>query len=222
MTSAKPVPLSLVRPVDLLPVGRRVAARLGLRRPRFLRGPRLTSPIRAPRMRTERLVLRPHRLSDAAAWYEIENDPRVLRGLKWKARTAAQSRSHLRDRTRHTLLLQRDDFLALAIEHDGQLAGDISLHLRGVEPAERTVEIGWIVHSRHQGRGFAFEGAAAAIMMAFARVGAVEVFARIDPANERSLALARRLGFEQASVTRHVLTAAAWERRVAEGLAARS
>lgn len=111
------------------------------RRPRFMRGPRLPEPIDAESLRTDRLLLRPHRESDVDAWYEIQTSPAVLEQVwYWPKRTREQSRQHLKDRTRHTRLWQSDDFLALAIEKDGQLVGDISLHLRAVREV-RMVEM---------------------------------------------------------------------------------
>ncbi|MFD4422825.1 GNAT family N-acetyltransferase [Agromyces sp. NPDC058484] len=123
---------------------RRVVA---LRRPRWMRGPRLPNPVHAPRLQTERLVLRPHRLSDAPAWFALQSDPRVIEFLPWPLRNRRESLRHLAHRIRHVRLEQNDDFLALGVELDGILIGDVSLHLRDIDP-ERHAEIGWIIGSR--------------------------------------------------------------------------
>ena len=174
----------------------RVAAHaLGVRKPRVLRGERLEEPLLALIVRTARLELRPHRMSDAADWYAIQSNPAVLRYLAWPMRNEAESRRHLRDRVRHSRLEQADDFLALGIEKDGILIGDVSLHLRDVASEARAAEIGWVLNPDFGGKGYATEAADALLRLAFGRLGARFVTAEIEPGNERSIALAKRLGF---------------------------
>lgn len=171
----------------------------GIRRPRFLRGPSLETPFDAPVLRTPRLVLRPHTLSgaDTDTWYELQSHPEVRRFLEWPARTRSESRAHLRDRTRHTRLWQTDDFLALAIDVDGTLIGDVSLHLRTVAAATRMVEMGWVLHPRHEGHGYATEAAIALLQTAFQNLEVKLALAVINTDNHRSSRLATRLGFQE-------------------------
>ena len=173
---------------------RRVSA-LGLRKPRVLRGPRVEAPLDSPIIYTDRLLIRPHRLSDAAAWYDLQSDDGVIRFLSWPERTRAESLQHLKDRTSHTRLAQVDDLLALAIERDGQLVGDLSVHLRTVHPDFRAAEIGWILASAHGGVGLAAEAVCAVIDTLFEEMNLKWMFAIVDVRNEKSLALASRLGF---------------------------
>lgn len=149
----------------------------------------------APTIRTARLLLRPHRMSDAEAWYRIQADPEVLRYLPWPRRNREESRAHLRRRTGDIVLSRRNDFLALAVERDGTLVGDVSMHLRVVPAHERQVEAGWVIGSEHGGKGYAIEAASALLTFAFTQVGAKTAIAVIDERNERSLRLAKRLGF---------------------------
>ena len=146
-------------------------------------------------MRTERLVIRPHRLPDAEAWYQMQSDEGVTRFLSWPLRNRAESFQHLKDRTQHTVLAQVDDLLALAIEHDGTLVGDLSVHLRTVHPDFRSAEIGWILGSAHGGSGLATEAVCAVIDMLFDSIEARWVFAVVDERNAKSMSLATRLGF---------------------------
>ncbi|MBG6056223.1 RimJ/RimL family protein N-acetyltransferase [Salinibacterium sp. CAN_S4] len=174
---------------------RRRLSVLGLSTPRLLRGPRLEEPLEAPVVRTERLVIRPHRLSDADAWYEMQSDEGIVRFLSWPIRTRAESLQHLKDRTQHTVLSRADDLLALAIERDDALVGDLSVHLRTVHPDFRSAEIGWILGSAHGGSGLATEAVCAVIDMLFDRIEARWIFAVVDERNAKSLSLATRLGF---------------------------
>jgi RimJ/RimL family protein N-acetyltransferase len=168
---------------------------LPLRKPRWMRGARLERAAVAPVVQTPRLVLRPHRSADASDWYALQSDPNVLRYLPWPRRSPRASRRHLRHRTRHIRLEQAGDFLALAVELDGRLIGDVSLHLREVAAGDRRAEIGWIIGTEWAGRGYASEAARAMLRFAFDAVGARYVSAVMDPDNERSHLLARRLGF---------------------------
>ena len=186
-------------------------------RPRWMRGRPIADPVRSPTLVTSRLVLRPHRIEDADAWYALTSDPDVVEHLAWPLRTRSQSLQHLRDRTRHIRLERRNDFLALAVVRDGEVIGDVSLHLRVTAPETRALEIGWVFNPAWQGHGYAGEAAGAMLDLAFDRLAAVRVFARMDPRNEASLHLAERLGFTELSpvggMRRMVLTAEAHRRR---------
>lgn len=168
-------------------------------RPRFMRGTRIDDGVCAPVIRTERLVLRPHRLADADAWYALQSDPRVVEHLSWPLRTRAESLVHLAHRTRHDSLEHRDDFLALAVELDGKLIGDASLHLRSLERPGRRLEIGWVIGPQWQGHGYAREAAEAMLRFAFVDMSASVVEAHMSSANRASKVLADRLGFEEVS-----------------------
>ena len=172
-----------------------------LYRMRSLRGAEISDPVDMPQIVTPRLILRRHRLSDAAAWYSLQSDPAVIEHLPWPRRSRAASLEHLLHRTRHVRLARSDDFLALAVTLGGRLIGDVSLHLRKTDPHGRLVEIGWLMATEYQGRGLAREAAAAMLDLAFSRLRARQVIARMDTANEPSRLLAERLGFTTISDT---------------------
>ena len=184
-----------------------------LSRPRLLRGPHVEAPFDARVLTTPRLVLRAHALRDADAWYELQAHPDVLRFLSWPERTRQESRAHLHDRVRRTRLWQTDDFLALAVERDGRLIGEISLHLRSVPSEVRSVEIGWLLDPRFGGNGYATEAAVATLRAAFDELGVKIVFAVVHVENEHSLRLAERLGFREAHRDRatRLMTLSRWD-----------
>lgn len=78
--------------------------------------------------------------------------------------------------------------------------GEVYLFLRSAE--HRQLEIGWVLHPDHQGRGFAHEMAEATLQLAFGAGGAHRVFARIDPRNGPSKRLAERLGMRHEATLR--------------------
>lgn len=62
-------------------------------------------------------------------------------------------------------------------------------------PGGEEVEVGWHLHPDYWGRGYATEAARAAAHRAF-NTGIEEVFAVVRPGNERSRAVAKRIGME--------------------------
>ncbi|WP_308798867.1 GNAT family N-acetyltransferase [Agromyces silvae] len=169
------------------------------KKPRLLRGPRLPKPIDATVMTTARLRLRPYRVEDFHPWLRLHRQPDTTEYLQWPNDDLRAIREHLRARTRQTRLWQTDDFLALAIEVDGEFAGEVSLHLRSVRAGTRMVEVGWVLDQRFTGRGLATEATGVLLDFAFGTVEARIATAVIDPGNVASIAVAERLGFQQAS-----------------------
>ena len=58
-------------------------------------------------------------------------------------------------------------------------------------------EIGWTFHPDFRGRGYATEAASAVLRRAFAELGLHRVVAELDPRNDASIALCRRLGMRE-------------------------
>jgi RimJ/RimL family protein N-acetyltransferase len=75
-----------------------------------------------------------------------------------------------------------------------------SVLLRPLPPALEDVEIAWHLHPRQWGNGYATEIGRAAAERAF-QTGMEEVFAIVRPGNQRSIAVARRLGMEYVGIT---------------------
>lgn len=55
-------------------------------------------------------------------------------------------------------------------------------------------ELGWLVYAGHEGRGYASEAAAALRDWGFEDLGLTTLVSYIDPRNQRSIAVAERLG----------------------------
>lgn len=73
------------------------------------------------------------------------------------------------------------------------LIGSIDLHT--IDWDRRTAELGYWLDSRATGRGYMTEAGRAVLGVAFERLGFCALGVRCHPANARSLATARRLGF---------------------------
>ena len=88
-----------------------------------------------------------------------------------------------------------EQFVKLVIERrdcPGRVIGEVMLALVHIEHAEG--EIGWTLHPDHCGQGYATEALVALIDAAFGEIGFHRLTALIDTRNQRSLAMASRLG----------------------------
>lgn len=144
---------------------------------------------------TERLRARDWSPDDAEAAYQIYRDPEVVRFLGSVPRPVA-SVGEQRQRVERWIGIN-DAFAGIgygmwALEtHDGTLVG---MTLLKPLPNADEVEVGWHLGRAHWGRGYATEGARAAIERGFTTCGLDVIHAVLVKENEASAAVARRLG----------------------------
>lgn len=96
----------------------------------------------------------------------------------------------------HEALIQAPppDLIRLGAIHDGRLVGYVDLH--GDQPRRR--ELGFLIGERRLwGRGLGFLAAAAGLDHGFTNLGLEVVWAEALDANQRSVRILRRLGFEE-------------------------
>ncbi|HET7317352.1 MAG TPA: GNAT family N-acetyltransferase [Sphingomicrobium sp.] len=153
----------------------------------------------APRIETERLVLRSWRKDDREKYFAILQQPAVFRhfgpepmGMEecWRRLMAAAGGWQL------------NGFGGWAVERksDGKLIGMLALFAawRGLDPEfGDEPEMGWIFATEAHGQGLAGEACRAVIDWAEANLDPTPIWAIIAPANEPSLKLAQKLGFER-------------------------
>ena len=91
--------------------------------------------------------------------------------------------------------------VAIAVNRGGQwhLAGALSLTISGYT---RSAEIGYWIGADYEGQGLVTRAAAALLDQAFGPLGLERVSLHTDPSNERSRAVARRLGFVEDGLLR--------------------
>ncbi len=81
---------------------------------------------------------------------------------------------------------------ALMIElPDGACAGQVGINHGPLFPEK---ELGWLIYAGHEGQGYASEAAAALRDWAFGQLGLQTLVSYVDPRNQRSIAVAERLG----------------------------
>jgi RimJ/RimL family protein N-acetyltransferase len=138
---------------------------------------------------TERLRLRPFALSDLRSLGLLQRAPEVARYLDWEIPDDLELAHRLDDKVVATQLHGDADRLCLAIEWLDRrgLIGEASLAVADLDDA--TMEIGYLVHPEHQGRGVAKETAGQLVELAFGALAARRVIARIDARNAASAAV---------------------------------
>ncbi|HYW14192.1 MAG TPA: GNAT family protein [Longimicrobium sp.] len=88
--------------------------------------------------------------------------------------------------------LDKDYIYAIFTPDESEVVGGTGMHLR---VGDGVLEIGYWINVRHAGRGYATEASAALTRAAFEIHGVERMEIRCDPANERSAAIPRKLGY---------------------------
>jgi RimJ/RimL family protein N-acetyltransferase len=166
------------------------------------------SAILAPVPTTERLVLRRWRPADRAPFAALNADPEVVRFLNAGVPfTRAESDQLLDMIQAHWVQHGFGLWCAAAREDPDTCLGFVGLAVPSFLPAVLpAVEVGWRLARPAWGRGLATEGARAALAHAFEDLDLEAVISIIDPANERSVRVAQKLGMRSGPAHRHPRT----------------
>jgi RimJ/RimL family protein N-acetyltransferase len=141
-----------------------------------------------PTLQTARLLLRPPQEADFAAYAALMASRRsVYMGGPFD--TAAAWGMFCNDVAQWHLYGHG----ALMIERrsDGECVGQVAINHGPLFPEK---ELGWLLYDGYEGNGYAVEAAAVLRDWAFGTRGLTTLVSYFDPANARSIAVARRLG----------------------------
>src|SRR5689334_14508761 len=100
---------------------------------------------------TERLRLRIMRPADAAALAAYRNHPEVARFQDWSLPYTVDDAARLLAGQAHLDDIAVDDWVQVAVEHDGEVVGDVAV---GWLAGGATATIGYSLSPQWQGRGF--------------------------------------------------------------------
>ena len=151
-------------------------------------------------LRTERTILRTWRDADRATFAAMNADPAVMEHFPEPLTRAVSD--EFADSIRSGIDERGWGLWALEIPGVVEFAGFVGLNpVRfelPVELVERpALEIGWRLARSTWGHGYASEAAAAALEVAFDRLGRAEVVSFTTPANERSQGVMRKIGLHR-------------------------
>ncbi len=159
---------------------------------------------------TDRLILRPLKLSDTDDLHEYQSHPEIVRYIPWPERTreqvvealekyGASGKSDLKENGDFVLLaweLKEDSSAAdLSGYRPGKVIGQSNLGFKSLD--DQCADIGWVTHQSYQRRGYAFEATHALMKYAFANFPLHRIIADIDTRNPESAAMAEKLGMRR-------------------------
>ncbi|MGV8897141.1 MAG: GNAT family N-acetyltransferase [Rhodoglobus sp.] len=158
---------------------------------------------------TPRLLLRVMTSRDIDDVSSYMSDPEVCRYLLHEPRSREIVEAKIAEWSSMGRLAEPGDDLQLAMEltsgapEAGRVIGHTYFKLTSVD--DITGEIGWTLHPEFEGKGYATEAAEAVLTYAFTVLGLHRVVAELDPRNDASIAMCRRLGMREEALFRENL-----------------
>jgi len=153
------------------------------------------------------IALVPRTPSLAEAYHDLlaANHERIARWEPWAAAppVLAETRAFI-EASAQNWIAGTELPVVIAVRRDGQwqLVGSVGLR---IDRYSRSGELGYWVDGAHEGRGLVSRAVAAVLDQAFGPLGLDRVSLHTDVANQRSRALARRLGFVEEGTLRQGL-----------------
>ena len=144
---------------------------------------------------TERLTLRLTEIRDRDALLAIYSDKDVARFLLDDPWTAAEAALQVSKRVRRTGLDAEEAALALVIEAEGKVVGDVAMWC--TDDTRHKVEIGWVIAPWAAGRGYAAEAAGGLIRAGIRAYGLHRIEAQLDARNTASARVCEKLGMQR-------------------------
>jgi RimJ/RimL family protein N-acetyltransferase len=152
-------------------------------------------------IRTERLLLRLETPGDTGDVFSYQSREDVCRYLLFEPRSRDEVAERMVRNGAATTLGKDGDYLQLAVElpatadAPARVIGDLYFTIASLENSKG--EIGWTLHPDFTGRGYAAEAARAVLRLAFEELELHRVIAELDPRNNASIALCKRLGLRE-------------------------
>lgn len=147
-------------------------------------------------LRTERLVLRAWTDADREPFAAMNADPQVMEFFP--ARLSREESDRLVDRIGEHVARHGFGLWAVEVAGGAPFIGFIGLSVPTfAAPFMPCVEIGWRLAAPHWGRGYAVEGARAALAYGFDTLGLAEIVSFTSTTNLRSQRVMERLGMRR-------------------------
>ncbi len=158
----------------------------------------------AEKLETERLLLRRYQGGDAAGIVELVRENRVLLVREF-ARTASLATVD----DAQAFIAEKDDqwnsgktfCYGIWLKRTSQQIGQIQI--KNIAWDIPSAELGYFTGAAWQRQGYASESIRHILLLAFAGLNFQRIFLRILPSNAESLALAKKLGFQEEGLNRN-------------------
>lgn len=135
-------------------------------------------------LETERLILRPWRLEDAADMYAYAKNPNVGPNAGWKPHESVEESKAILESWIHSD--EEEDIWAIVPKETGRACGSIGLHQDerrlGVPNCR---ELGYVLGQEQWGKGYMTEAAKAVLRYGFAELGLELIAVRHHLHNQR-------------------------------------
>jgi len=157
----------------------------------------------------ERLRAREWRADDGPGVWRLVQDQETIFGPPGFIASAADAEDWVANEVSHIGKADRTRYrFALELLDDNTLIGGCRIHIEDVN--NKMASIGMALHHPYQGKGFGTEAAHLALALAFEQLGVHRIEALVEPSNERSLALVRKLGFTHEGLLRERILDEHW------------
>ncbi len=144
---------------------------------------------------TERLILRPLIITDLDAVLSITGLPETFNYIPEKPMDELAARNMIARGQNLTDLNDLPSDIAVSLSESKELVGLMSFN--SISSRFRTVEIGWMFHRVHRGKGYASEAARALMNYGFSTLGIHRIIATCDPRNTPSVRIMEKLGMRR-------------------------
>ncbi|WP_174956187.1 GNAT family N-acetyltransferase [Burkholderia aenigmatica] len=143
-------------------------------------------------MKSHRIRLREHVLSDADRFCELQMSSRVARYVSWLPRTRQQCEKALTDAIAQQSYAERVRFFyAVEFQHVAGMIGSVGYTVRDLGLAD----CGWFLLPAFWGEGYAVQAVRELLLRAFDSGGIVNMAASCSVENRASVRVAEKCGF---------------------------
>lgn len=144
---------------------------------------------------TKRLIIRPLVMDDLQAVLAITGTPDTYHYIPEKPMNEQDARSMIERGQNHPECDDVPADVAVELIETGELVG--LLVFCKISHRFRAVEIGWMFHKAHRGKGYGSEAARALVDFGFSTLGLHRIIATCDPRNMASIRIMEKLGMRR-------------------------
>nr|WP_294947830.1 GNAT family N-acetyltransferase [uncultured Mucilaginibacter sp.] len=146
-----------------------------------------------PVINTPRLTMRALNLTDAEAAFAMRSNPEVMKYIdRPPAKSIDEAISWIN--LIHDLHQKNEGVLwVLSLHNSDDMIGSIGIWQ--IDKINQRAEIGYMLNTQHQGKGYMQEALIEAIKYAFEGIGLHSIEANVNPGNQASIKLLERTGF---------------------------